>query len=160
MNTALKNVVLMAHLLVATMGLVLYGTSFLGYGRDTGGPFVVAAFICSFVASIPALLRDRRFFKKYWGFGLIGMRNHFPFQFFPAREDRRLNPIAWSLMAVLFFHFFWLLISSINHQAAETDTSASLRYVSLMLVAAEVLGALVWVNPPTERPEVASNAVL
>jgi hypothetical protein len=154
MSAALNNTVLLIHLLVAVIGVVLYGASSFGYGWEAGGQFVFIGFICSFLASVPALIRDRKFFKKYWGFGLIGMRNRFPFQFFPARRDNWLNPLAWLFMGILFLHFFWLVIDSTTHQAEQANPGTSLRYVSLMVAIAGVLGALIWQYPPTEKPPV------
>ena len=150
MRTALNNAVLLIHLLVAVMGVVLYASSFFGYGWETGGEFVFVAFIGSFLASIPALIRDRKFFMEHWGFGFIGIRSRFPFQAFPARRENWLNPLAWCFMAVLLLHFFWLVIHSATDEAA--NSAASLRYVSLMVTFGGVLGALIWGYPPTEKP--------
>ena len=110
------------------------------------------AFMCCFLASIPTAIRDRKFFKKHWGFGFRGIRNHFPFQSFPARREKWLNPLGWSFMAILLLHFFWLVINSTTHEAAQRDTNADLRYVSLMVTLASIMGALAWEYPPTEKP--------
>jgi len=57
-------------------------------------------------------------------------------------------------MAILFFHFFWMMIiNSASHEAAQRDTSADLRYVSLLVTFTGVLGALSWEYPPTEKPQ-------
>jgi len=148
----LSDAVLLMQLIAAGTGLVLYVASFFGYGWDQGGLFLVAAFMCSFLASIPTVIRDRKFFRTHWGFGFSGIRTRFPFQVFPARRDKWLNPLAWCFMAILLLHFFLLVINSASHQAAQTDTSADLRYVSLMVTFAGALGALAWEYPPTEKP--------
>jgi hypothetical protein len=153
MGATLSDAVLLMQLIAAGTGLALYVASFFGYGWDEGGRFLAAASICSFLASIPGVIRDRKFFKRHWGFGLIGIRNHFPFQFFPARRDEWLNPLAWCFMGVLLLHFLWLMMNSVNHEAAQANTSVGLRYVSLMLTFTGVLGALTWEYPPTEKPQ-------
>ena len=107
-----------------------------------------------FLASIPTVVRDRRFFVKHWGFGLLGIRRRFPFQFFPARQVEWLNPLGWCFMGMFLLHFFWFVIHSANAQATQQDTSADLRYVSLMATFGGVLSALSRAYPPTEKPQV------
>jgi hypothetical protein len=152
MGATLGYAVLLMEAIAAGIGVALYVASFLGYGWEEGGGFLMAAFIFSFVASIPTGIRDRKFFKRYWGFGLLGIRNRFPFQVFPARRDEWLNPLAWCFMGVLLLHFLWLTMNPVDREAAQRNTSADLRYVSLMVIAAGVLGALAWEYPPTEKP--------
>jgi uncharacterized membrane protein len=152
MGTAWKNVVLLIHLLVGVMGVVLYAGSFAGYGWEVGGRFVFVAFLCAFIASIPTVIRDHKFFKEHWGFSFIGLRSHFPFQMFPARREKWLNQLAIFFMAILLLHFFWMIVST-NHDVSRTGSSTDLRYVSLMVLIAGVLGALAWEYPPTEMPQ-------
>jgi len=146
------DILLLIQVLVAEAGLILYGASFFGYGWDDGGSFAMAAFFCGFLVSIPTVIRDRKFFLKYWGFGLLRVRRYFPFQFFPARQIQWLNPLGWSFMGVLVLHFFWLVVRSATTQPAERDTSIDLRYLSLMVTSGGVLGALIRAYPPTEKP--------
>jgi|ERR1700733_8057543 hypothetical protein len=154
MYTVLSNAILLMQLFAVGTGLALYAASFSGYGWNEGGQFVMAAFMCGFLGSIPTAIRDRKFFRKHWGFGLLGIRGRFPFQLFPARRDKWLNPLGWCFMAILFFHFFWMMnINSASHEAAQRDTSADLRYVSLLVAFTGVLGALSWEYPPTEKPQ-------
>ena len=149
----LMNPILLIQVIAAESGLILYGASFFGYGWNDGGRFVIAAFACSFLASIPTVVRDRKFFMEHWGFGLWGLRRHFPFQFFPARQVEWLNPLGWCFMGILFLHFFWFVIHSASTQGAQADSSADLRYVSLMAAFGGVLGALNRIYPPTEKPQ-------
>ena len=146
--------ILLIQVIGAETGLILYGASFFGYGWDDGGRFVIAACVCCFLASIPTVVRDRRFFVKHWGFGLLGVRRRFPFQFFPARQVEWLNPLGWCFMGMFLLHFFWFVIHSANAQATQQDTSADLRYVSLMATFGGVLSALSRAYPPTEKPQV------
>jgi hypothetical protein len=104
--------ILLIQVIAAEAGLILYGASFFGYGWDEGGRFVIAALVCSFLASIPTVVRDRRFFAKHWGFGLLGVRRRFPFQFFPGRHVEWLNPLGWCFMGILLLHFFWFVMHS------------------------------------------------
>jgi hypothetical protein len=154
MGATLGDTVLLMQLIAAGTGLAFYVASFLGYRWDQGGQFVMAAFVCSFLASIPAAIRDHKFFKRYWGFGLTGIRRRFPLQSFPARRDKWLNSLAWCFMGLLLLHFLWLMMTnSASPEAAPRDTSADLRYVSLMAICAGILGALTWEYPPTEKPQ-------
>jgi hypothetical protein len=145
--------ILLIQVIAAEAGLILYGASFFSYGWDEGGRFVIAALVCSFLASIPTVVRDRKFFLKHWGFGLLGVRRRFPFQFFPGRHVEWLNPLGWCFMGILLLHFFWFVMHSPITPAAQADTSADLRYVSLLATFGGVLSALSRAYPPTEKPQ-------
>jgi hypothetical protein len=151
--------VLLVQVLAAEAGLILYGASFFGYGWDDGGRFAIAAFACSILASIPTMLRDRKFFMRYWGFGLSGIRRHFPFQFFPARQVEWLNPLGWCFMGILLLHFLWYVIHSASALAGQVGTSADLRCVSLMVALGGVLSALSLVYPPTQKPRIKGQLI-
>jgi hypothetical protein len=154
MYTVFSNAVLLMQVFAAGTGLALYANSFSGYGWNNEEiRFVVAAFICSILASIPTTIRDGRFFRKHWGLGALGVRNRFPLELFPARRDKWLNTLGWCFLAILFLHFFWVVINSPDHEAAPLDASAALRYVSLMVIYIGVMGGLGWEYPPTEKPQ-------
>jgi hypothetical protein len=55
-------------------------------------------------------------------------------------------------MGILLLHFFWLVIHSASKGAVQRDTSADLRYVSLMVTFVGVIGALAWEYPPQRPP--------
>ena len=154
----LLDAVLTIQLGAAATGLTLYVASFFGYGYESGAPFILPAFVSIALTSILTALRDRRFFLDNWGFGLMGMRQHFPFQFFPARRVEWLNLIGWFFMAVLLFHFVWLVMSAPGPGTPERGTSADLRLVALMIAFGGVLTALGWIYPPTEGPAQLANA--
>lgn len=154
----LCDAVITIQLGAATVGLTLYVASFMGYGWESGAPFILPAFISIALTSIPTTFRDRRFFLEKWGFGLIGMRQHFPFQFFPARRVEWLNPIGWIFMGVLLLHFAWLVLSAQGEGSPQRGTGADLRYVALMITVGGVLAALGWIYPPTEGPAQPANA--
>lgn len=149
----LHDAVLTVQLGSATTGLTLYVASFYGYGYESGAPFIGVAFVILAATSILTTWRDRRFFLENWGFGLMGMRQHFPFQFFPARRIHWLNPIGWFFMLVLLLHFVWLAMSAPEHGVPQRGTGADLRYIALMITSGGVLAALSWTYPPTELPE-------
>lgn len=149
----LHDAVLTIQLGAAAVGLTLYVASFYGYGFESGKPFVGFAFVSLAVTSILTTLRDRQFFLNNWGFGLLGIRQHFPFQFFPARRVEWLNPLGWTFMAVLLLHFAWLAMSAPGQGMPQRGTGADLRYVALMITFSGILTALAWTYPPTERPE-------
>lgn len=154
MYAVFSNAVLLMQVLAAGTGLALYADSFSGYGwNDEKTVFLVAAGICCVLASIPTTIRDGRFFRRYWGIGLWDVRNRFPMQMFPARRDKWLDPLGWCLMAILFLPFFGMMLNSASREAAQTDGSPDLRYVSLAVAFLSVLGALGWEYPPTEKPQ-------
>ena len=140
------------RMITVGVGLLLYLVSFLGYGWDKGGNLLIAAFVLIFVTSIPTMIRDRRFFLTHWGFGLTRLRSRFPFQFFPARRERWLNTLAWCFMAVLLLHFVWLVSHSPASDSPGANSTANLRYISLMVFISGTLNVLSWDHPPSERP--------
>ena len=148
----LRDAVLTIQLGAAAIGLTLYAASFLGYGYESGALFILPAFVSIALTSIFTTLRDRRFFLENWGFGLMGMRQHFPFQFFPARRIEWLNPIGWFFMVVLLLHFVWVVISAPSPGMPARGTGVDLRCVALMITFGGVLTALGWIYPPTEGP--------
>ena len=124
-------------------------TSCLGYGWDTGGNLLIVAFGVVFLTSIPTAIRDRRFFLKYWGFGLTRLRSRFPFQSFPARQDKRLDALAWCFMAALLLHFVWFAATS---PGPSQEPIAALRYVSLLVTCSAIVNVLSWDYPPILKP--------
>ncbi len=153
----LHDAVLILQLGSTAVGLTLYVLSFYGYGYESGAPFIGVAFGSLAVTSILTALRDRQFFLKNWGFGLMKLRQYFPFQLFPARRIQWLNPIGWFFMLVLLLHFVWLATSALGHGNPQGGTGADLRYVALMITSGGVLAALSWTYPPTELPKQQDN---
>lgn len=140
------------------IGVVLYVTSFLGYGWDTslfgygwdtGGNLLIAAFGFVFLTSIPTMIRDRRFFLKYWGIGLTPLRSHPPCQFFPARREKHLNALAWYMFALIPLHFLWLAAKG---PGRSEEPIAVLRCVSLLVSCSAIINVLRWDYPPTMKP--------
>ena len=154
----LRDAVLAIQLCSAAVGLTLYAASFFGYDYESSAPIILPAFVSIALTSILTALRDRRFFLENWGFGLMGLRQHFPFQFFTARRVEWLNPIGWFFMAVLLLHFVWLVMSAPGPGTPERGTDADLRIVALMITFGGVLAALGWIYPPTEGPAQLANA--
>ena len=152
LKDVLRDAVLTIQLAAAAVGATLYVASFFGYEYENGAFLISSAFVILALTSILTALRDRRFFLKNWGFGLMGIRKHFPFQMFPARRIEWLNPISWALMAVLLLHFIWLVMSAPGPGMPETGSVMALRYVSLMITFGGILSALMWRYPPTELP--------
>lgn len=152
-NAVLDNAVLAVCVSVVGIGGALYVASFFDNGWKDGGTLAVVAFFLIALSSVPMAVRDRRFFLKYWGFGLTGIRSHFPLQFFPARSAGWLNGVGWCFMGILLLHFGWITMGTRNGGAPQEDTSMALRYVSLMVTFAGVLNALSWKYPPTEKPQ-------
>ena len=153
MRAKLSDAVFVTQLLAAEAGLMLYVASFFGYGLEDGIRYLIVAWVVIALSSIPVSIRDRRFFLRHWGFGLMALRFRFPFQFFPARRVAWLDGLAWSLMAILLLHFAWLVLSNSSQSTLQENTQAALRYVSLIVTFSGVLGALSWKYPPTERPQ-------
>ena len=147
-----SEIVFALQLAAAGAGTVLYIASFFGRGIEDGIFFLVPAFACSAILGIAGSFRDRNFFLKYWGFGILGLRTNFPLEMFPARREHWLNPFGLCCMALLSLHFFMLVMSGTGaHRAA--GTGAELRLVSLMVAFGAGMGALSWKCPPTRTPD-------
>lgn len=157
MASILSNAVFVIQLIAAETGLILYLASFFGYRLEDGSRFLTIACISIALSSIPATIRDRRFFLKNWGFGLLAIRYRFPFQFFPARRVEWLNQLAWCFTIILLLHFAWLVMSTSSQGILQNDTRAALRYAALIVTFSGILTALSWKYPPTEMPQRAED---
>lgn len=159
LSTILDDLILGVRLSAIAVALTLYVASFFGYGWREGGGVIVATFVTIMFTSLPSMLRDRRFFLQHWGFGLLGIRNHFPFQFFPGREIEWLNPLAWSFLVVLLLHFAWFATGPTGQPVLHPDKTADLRCVSLVVMFGAAINTLSWKYPPTQKPEDVDRAV-
>lgn len=153
MSGILRTIIIAVQLLAAETGAALYIASFLGYPwNDVSTLLLAISFVSIVLSSIPASVRDRRFFKHRWGLSIWEQKNRFAFQPFPARRVEWLNPLGWSLMGVLALHFFWIVLQAHSRHAALGGTSADLRLLSLIVAFGGVGSALSSKYPPTELP--------
>lgn len=150
MKSWLDVVLLAIQLSVTGTGAILYLASFLGYGWERGGEFIIPAYVALMLSTIPIVFRDHRFFKQNWGFGIFALRSRFPGEFYPAREQGWLNLLGWALFAVVGLHFFLMVVVSTTDSKS---WDADLGYPALMMTVAGVMTVLAWIYPPTEKPD-------
>jgi hypothetical protein len=152
MSKVWDTIVIAIQLMAAETAFALYIASFFGYRWENGIGYLLTSGACVAVTSIPATVRDYRFFKRYWGLSAWEQKNSFPMQFFPARHVEWLNPLAWSFMGILFLHFLWFLVHNQSADMTQRDTGDHLRLVSLMVAFGGTLSTLRSKYPPTEMP--------
>ena len=149
----LHDAIIAIQLSIAGVGIVLYLASFFRYDYQVVAPVFLLSLVICYLASIPGIIRDRRFFKTYWGFGILRLRQKFPFQFFPARSVEWLNPLGYVMMGLSFLHFLNIVISDSMGSKTVSFAGAELRFLSLMLLFGGTFSALSWHYPPTEKPQ-------